>query len=143
MTIADLATVAHLAGQLGYPTTVEDLTIRYQALQNSKDYGFFVARSETGKIADFLQVNREAASLLSSSRAEIAALVVDHQKRGLGIGAALLKAAEAWARVHQFPLLRIRSNTKRTDAHRFYQKNGFEIPKSWHLFTKEIELSSS
>jgi len=139
MNIDDLSSVVSLVEQLGYPNAIEDLESRFSEIQNHPNYVLFVAKSSSGKAVGYVQVNRELHTLVAAPRAEIAALVVDQFERSKGIGAALLKRAEEWARENQLPLIRIRSNVKRSDAHRFYQKNGYEIGKSWHLLTKELE----
>jgi GNAT superfamily N-acetyltransferase len=64
--------------------------------------------------------------------------VVDEKLRGLGLGAALVKAAEDWAKEKKLSLVRVRSNIIRESAHRFYQREGYHIKKSWHLFTKAL-----
>jgi GNAT superfamily N-acetyltransferase len=73
--------------------------------------------------------------------ADIGALVVDTKVRNQGIGASLMTTAEKWATDRNLKLMRVRSNMKRTDAHRFYQRQGYEIVKSWHLFTKALKDS--
>lgn len=135
----DLPEVLSLAGQLGYPNSLQDFESRFSEIQNHADYALFVARSASSKIVGYIQINREAHTLLAGPRADVAGLVVEQTERGNGIGAALLKHAEGWAKENQLPLVRIRSNIKRSDAHRFYQKNGYDVAKSWHLLTKTIE----
>jgi len=75
-------------------------------------------------------------SLIEEPHAEVAALVVNENFRGHGIGKSLLQAAETWAKEKQVKLIRLRSNVKRTDAHRFYLKEGYETSKASNLFTK-------
>lgn len=139
MSAGDLAAVTRLAEQLGYPNKLEDIELRFRSIQGSPDYALFVAKNTFGKVIGYIQINREIHTLVASPRAEVAALVVDQNERSKGIGTALLKHAEGWAKNENLGLIRVRSNVKRTDAHRFYQRNGYEIPKSWHLFTKNIE----
>lgn len=90
------------------------------------------------QVVGWIQVNKEAQSILSEPRVEVSALVVDESYRGHGIGKALLVAAERWAIENQLLLVRIRSNLIRSDAHQFYQKQGYSVKKSWHLFTKSL-----
>lgn len=134
----DLNDVSSLAGQLGYPNTLEELKLRFREINQSQDYALFVAKMENGKVAGYIQINREPHTLLSGPRADIAALVVDESDRSKGLGAALLKRAENWANENQLPMIRVRSNLKREDAHRFYKRNFYELKKSWHLFEKQI-----
>jgi GNAT superfamily N-acetyltransferase len=135
-----LPEILNLGEQLGYPNRLEDLKTRYFEILNLPDFALFVARSAAGKVVGYIQINRESATLLAGPRAEVAALIIDRAERGQGIGAALLKSAEDWAKTQELPLIRIRSNTKREGAHRFYQRNGYEIVKSWHLLTKDIDF---
>jgi GNAT superfamily N-acetyltransferase len=134
----DLPEILILAEQLGYPNSLDDLKSRFEEIKDNSDYALFVAKAESNQIIGYIQVNKESHSLLSSSRAEIAALIVDKDVRNKGVGAELLKHAEAWARENNLDIVRLRSNIIRTDAHRFYQRNGYEIVKSWHLFRKGL-----
>ncbi len=70
--------------------------------------------------------------------AELAGLVVADSARGIGIGAALLAAAEAWARAAGFALMRVRSNVVRERAHRFYEREGYCRVKAQAVFHKSI-----
>lgn len=138
MKAEDLSQVLVLTRQLGYPCALDDFAARFAEMKGHPEYAIFVARTAAGKVIGYLQINREPHTLLAGPRAEVAGLVVDEHERGGGVGAALIAAAESWARERDLPLIRIRSNMKRSDAHRFYQKNGYEIAKSWHLFTKPV-----
>ena len=70
--------------------------------------------------------------------AELAGLVVDDAVRGAGVGAALLNAAEAWARSEGFATMRVRSNVVRERAHRFYEREGYERIKAQAVFRKAL-----
>jgi GNAT superfamily N-acetyltransferase len=137
----DLPTVRILAEQLGYPANITDLTRRYHSILKSQDHKLFVARNVDKQIVGWVHVGKEMSSLLADDRADIGALVVDTKVRSQGIGASLMTAAEKWATGRNLKLMRVRSNMKRTDAHRFYQRQGYEIVKSWHLFTKTLKDS--
>ena len=139
MVLEDLGEVGNLAEQLGYPCTSHELAERFQGIQGDSNVALFVATDESAKVVAYMQINRECQSLLAAPRAEVAALVVDQNERGRGIGAQLLQHAELWAKKNSLSLIRVRSNIKRTDAHRFYRKCVYENPKSWHLCTKNIK----
>lgn len=139
MSVDDLSDVAILAEQLGYPNDIKDIRERFQKICNDNNYALYVAKNDQRKVIGFIQINSENHTLLAAPRAEVVALIVDDRHRGKGVGSALLKAAEEWARSQALPLVRIRSNIKRENAHRFYKGKGYENPKSWHLFTKKIE----
>ena len=138
MTVQDLESVTDLARQLGYPNSQAEIRSRFLEIQNQGQYALFVAKSETEQVLGWLQVNVEPISLVVGPRAEIAALVVDEKCRGQNIGKALLRYAEKWALEKKISLVRLRSNLKRHDAHRFYQREGYEISKVSNVFTKNI-----
>lgn len=138
MSERDLVDVQRLAEQLGYPITLDDLKSRYQTLTLLPQHKFYVARIKDSKVIGWIHVGEEMSSLLTGDRADIGALVVDYEYRSKGIGRLLLAAAEVWARSKGLRLLRVRSNTKRGDAHRFYQREGYQLIKSWNLFTKDV-----
>lgn len=133
----DLSAVRGLAEQLGYPISLGDLSQRFAYLAKSSDHKLFVACADT-KVIGWVHVGREMSSLLAQERADIGALVVDSQSRSRGAGATLMNAAEKWASSQNLDLVRVRSNVKRSDAHRLYERQGYRLNKSWHLFTKEL-----
>jgi GNAT superfamily N-acetyltransferase len=121
-----------LFAQLGYPN--DAATIERRLISRGRDSCVLLAQREeriTGFIA--LQI---VESLLSGEMAEIAALVVDRAQRGHGTGAMLVRAAEAWAHEHGFRQIRVRSNVIRTDAHRFYEREGYAPVKDQRVFEK-------
>ncbi len=134
----DLPEVRRLAEQLGYPVDLHSLSRRYHAIENTQIHKLFVA-SSNGKVFGWIHVGKEMSSLLAEERADIGALVVDSHCRSQGIGALLMAAAEKWAKSQKLDLVRVRSNVKRTDAHRFYQRQGYALTKSWNLFTKKVK----
>jgi len=68
--------------------------------------------------------------------AEIQELVVMPQARSLGVGKALLAWAEQQARHRHAELLELSTSTKRVNAHRFYNREGYQAT---HLrFTKPL-----
>jgi len=123
----DAAALADLATQLGYPSTPEQLASRLAALGGA-GHAVFVAE-EDGKVAGWIHVLARQ-HLETDPFSEIGGLVVDEACRGRGVGPVLVDAAVAWAREHGFGELRVRSNLIRTDAHRFYEREGFERRKT-------------
>lgn len=138
MTFSDLKQVAVLGEQLGYPFPVEEMQERFLEISKLSTHKLFVAKNSNDVVVGWVHVNKESPSLLSDTRAEISALIVDEAHRGKGIGKALMIAAEKWAIENKLPLMRLRSNTIRTEAHKFYQKQGYAIKKSWYLFVKSL-----
>src|SRR5262245_26679475 len=117
MEVGDLEEVTALAAQLGYPNSIEDIRVRFARIRNAPGYGLFVAKSENGQVLGYIQINSEPETLLAGPRADVAALVVDEAARRAGIGVALLRRAEKWAREQRLTTIRVRSNITRNDAH--------------------------
>jgi len=58
-------------------------------------------------------------------QAELGELAVTDDVEGRGAGAALLAAAEAWAREHGFPYVALATGAANTRARRFYAHHGY------------------
>ena len=52
-------------------------------------------------------------------------MVVDKERRSEGIGGQMMAAAENWARARGLTHIELSSNSRRADAHRFYESQGF------------------
>lgn len=137
MAESDCEAVARLATQLGYPSTTEQVTRRYRAIESAADSHVAVAVDGSGAVIGWIHVfgNR---LLESEPDAEIGGLVVDESARGRGVGTALVAAAEAWAREQGYPVVSVRSNVVRQEAHEFYQERGYGIVKTQVKFRKTI-----
>ena len=68
----------------------------------------------------------------------IGGLVVRDGMRGLGIGKRLCEAAEAWSREKGVSRIRVTSRSTRTDAHRFYLRDGYAEVKTSRVFEKVL-----
>ena len=130
----DSEDLARLSTQLGYPMTSREAAQRLAEIAGHADHALFVAEAR-GRVVAWLQVS--VSRIFESSRqAEIAGLVVEEKIRGLGIGTALVSAAERWARERQCSALRVRSNVIRERAHAFYRRSGFSEIKTQRVFEK-------
>jgi GNAT superfamily N-acetyltransferase len=76
--------------------------------------------------------------LQSPASAVIGGLVVREDTRGLGVGKRLCLEVEQWARSKSIPLVRVRSQIKREDAHRFYLRDGYRKVKTSLVFEKLV-----
>jgi GNAT superfamily N-acetyltransferase len=137
MNLSDSGQVASLAGELGYPSTPAQIEARYQGIEGNPDSRVFVAEGPDGRVRGWVHVFGHRV-IESEGAAEVGGLVVDSGARGNGIGRSLMAAAEAWARERGYTRLVLRSNTIRTEAHRFYQNLGYTIVKSQHKFQKPL-----
>lgn len=137
LAIPDLKLLMELVSQLGYPEKLEDLQKRFEKMAGDPFNAWFVAKDQQ-KLLGWIQVNKESATLLAEDRAEVSALIVDESSRSQGVGTALLRAAEEWAKSKNLLIVRVRTNVKREGAHRFYAREGYTLKKSWHLYVKNL-----
>jgi GNAT superfamily N-acetyltransferase len=129
--------IAELAGQLGYPSTGEEVRKRLSQMQDANQYAVFVAELPAGQIAGWIGLYVFRAVELEAA-AEINGLIVDAGIRSCGIGKTLLDAAEAWARTIGCNAISVRSNVTRNRAHGFYTANGYEHAKTQKEFRKKL-----
>jgi GNAT superfamily N-acetyltransferase len=123
----DLPVIADLLTQLGYPTESNDpgLSLRLEAILHNPEYLILVADGEAivrGLIIGHLIWFIERPGI----QAYLLAMVVEESLRGQGIGEALVDHFEAWCREHDAHTVTLTSRHWRKDAHRFYERLGYE-----------------
>lgn len=133
----DYAPMAELAGELGYPTKVEQIARRMVSIEESSEHAVFVAQLSSGEITGWIGVFVYHAVEIDA-RAEVSGLVVDERHRSQRIGLRLLERAEQWAREKSCMTVGLRSNVIRQRAHRFYERNGYEHLKTQKSFRKNL-----
>lgn len=134
---ADYARMAELAGQLGYPSSAEDLARRLGSFEANGERVAFVAQLPDGEIGGWIGafVYR---SVEADARVEISGLVVDERYRSRSVGRALLERAEMWAREKGYSATSLRSNVIRERAHAFYERQGYKHTKTQKSFRKDF-----
>jgi GNAT superfamily N-acetyltransferase len=135
MTAADATPVADLTTQLGYPTTADETARRLAKLDERSDEHALLVAEEDGRVVGWVHVEL-LNSLESGMRANIGGLVVDEGHRSVRIGAELLAAAEAWARERGVDRMVVYTRITRERAHRFYEREGYALVKTSHVFEK-------
>jgi GNAT superfamily N-acetyltransferase len=135
----DAEAVANLSEQLGYPMSTPVIRERIKVVNAHPEHSALVAEAN-GKILGWIHVY--VAQLIESpnSYVEIGGLVVDAKARGSGVGKALVRAGEHWAVERRIDDIRVRSNTKRTEAHAFYQHLGYKVQKTQVRLVKRLAL---
>lgn len=132
ITSKDISTVNKLSAQLGYPLSEEQTLNNINAVLASKDHDAFVALYEN-KVVGWIGV-AQAIMIETLPYCEINGLVIDENFRGKGIGKLLIEKAKQWARERGNDKISLRCNVKRTEAHLFYRRLGFqEIKKQTKL----------
>ena len=134
LTADDAEAAAQLSGQLGYSCSAGDLRERIEELSGAADRIAFAAVVD-GQIVGWIDAAMER-HLQSPASAVIGGMVVREDTRGLGIGRRLCVEVEEWARSQFVPLVRVRSQIKREDAHRFYLRDGYRKVKTSLVFEK-------
>jgi ribosomal protein S18 acetylase RimI-like enzyme len=138
MGFPDVADVTALCAQLGFPSTLEQVAQRFRRISSDAQCALFVAQGPEERILGWVYV-RGVLPMVSDPRAEIWSLVVDEEARGQGIGRALMERVEAWAAECGYQAVSLRSNTVRHEAHRFYERLGYRITKTSHIFEKSLD----
>jgi len=137
---ADAKAVSVLSEQLGYPISEEETARRIALIRNSENDVAYVAVDDEKVIAwihIFYTLRIEC-----EQYCEVGGLVTNEQYRGRGVGKILLEKAREWCKTKGCKRLVVRSNTKRIDAHQFYQKQGFREIKQQKFFELTIELKN-
>lgn len=140
-TLEDAPALAALLGQLGYRETQEAIRGRLGALCGRAESEVLVAEDGSRRITGCVHVLIDH-RLAEGRRGEITGIVVDDQRRSRGTGARLVAAATAWMRDRGITRLRVRCNTVRGRAHRFYEKLGFRLTKTQTVFDLPIQAPS-
>ena len=123
----DVSQLAVLMGELGYPTTTDEMTSRFSKISSNPLYNTQVAEKRgviVGMIGMMLGFHYEK----NKNYVRIVALVVDSEYRKQGIGERLIEKAEEWAREQGANRIVLNSGNRsaRDDAHHFYIRRGFE-----------------
>ena len=120
----DAAAIALLATQLGYASDAVQVTARLALLKDHPDIRALVAEQD-GRVVGLMGLMVFPAFHRDGLHGYVTAMVVDETARGGGIGAALLKAGEAWFAERGVKRVNLTTALHREDAHLFYEKNGY------------------
>jgi GNAT superfamily N-acetyltransferase len=136
LAIDDAEAAARLSGELGYPVSAQEMRGRLQRLKCLEDRTVYVACLPTG-VAGWIDVGI-VHHLQAETYAEIGGLVVAGEARSKGIGRRLVARAEQWASDRGIRCVVVRSQIKREDAHRFYEREGYLRVKTSAVFSKNL-----
>jgi GNAT superfamily N-acetyltransferase len=136
LTADDAAAVAELSGQLGYPGTAEEIRKRIEVMTLSKDRVALVA-VRGAELMGWIDAAVER-HLQAEDTVVIGGLVVRESARGCGVGKRLCEEVERWAGERGFSRVRVRSQIKRADAHRFYMRDGYRVVKTSLVLEKDL-----
>ena len=134
---SDVHEIAALAGELGYPSSIEETGRRMSTILARDDQAVFVAEAADGSVVGWIHVFG-ALRLEWEPFAELGGLVVGEAHRGRGIGKLLCEQARQWASANGFSALRVRSRAEREAAHRFYEHLGFRRVKRQQVLVLDL-----
>ena len=122
--LGDCPTLAQLIGQLGYEASADEVAARLASI------------CAEGRLVLVAELAEEVVGCLTTSVmrvlhrpapvGRISMMVVDEALRGRGIGAELVRAADDALAAQGCYMVEVTSHVRRTDAHRFYERLGYE-----------------
>ncbi|MCB8979354.1 MAG: GNAT family N-acetyltransferase [Ardenticatenaceae bacterium] len=131
---ADYAELQGLLRQLGHELAVSSVAENVQQIRARGGEVFVAERNGrlVGCVAAIIDVR-----LAGGICGEIVSLVVTEAERGQGIGRKLVRQAEQWFG-QTMPTIRVRTNSIREAAHRFYETDGYQLEKSQRVYKKRL-----
>jgi GNAT superfamily N-acetyltransferase len=140
-TIADATEVARLLAMLGHATSPGTPEARLAAFLDKREHALVAYDSSAGASAPLLGVVTLHVTPVMHRAGPIGrftAVVVDESARGQGIGTILIKVGEAHLAAQGCAMIEVTSNRKRTDAHAFYERLGYESTS--FRFAKKVQF---
>lgn len=125
--INDVSNLVLLMEQLGYPTSIENFKIRFNAIVANPTYHTLVAELD-GEIVGMAGLCSSLFYEYDGSYVRIVAFVVDTNHRRKGIGKKLIQEAENWAKDQGAIAIGLNSGNRveRKNAHQFYLNMGYK-----------------
>jgi GNAT superfamily N-acetyltransferase len=126
----DAPAIAPLLGQLGYPSTAEDVAARFARVAGSETDEAWLAvdpdEADAEAVIGFAAGHLYWPYELDAPLSTLTALVVAESNRGSGAGRALVATFEEWATAAGAVRATVSSAVRRTGAHAFYERLGYE-----------------
>ena len=135
--ITDAGAICRISSNdLGYKCEEQFVKERLEKQDTTREV-VFVAELD-GAVAGY--VHAEMYSLLYwEPMVNILGLAVSSECRRKGVGKALMKQVEEWARERGIKEIRLNSGGTRKEAHEFYRSIGFDDEKMQRRFIKSID----
>jgi GNAT superfamily N-acetyltransferase len=122
---ADTPAIQTLLAQLGYVDTTPFLEKKLASLSNDPAEVLLVYEQDSDVVA-FLSLHFIPQIALPGDFARISYFAVKDSARNLGIGRQLEEHITALARERNCDRIEVHCHSRRSDAHRFYTRQGFE-----------------
>jgi ribosomal protein S18 acetylase RimI-like enzyme len=124
-TTADSMQIAQLVSALGYPTSFAQMHKRLESILSNADYATIVA-CDGEQVVGIIGTRTGLLYEADGRYAQIMAFAVASDRQRQGIGRMLLHAAESAVTGQEVSVIVVNSGNRRSDAHAFYEKNGYE-----------------
>jgi GNAT superfamily N-acetyltransferase len=123
--LSDASAIAGLITQLGYPTRLDEMAVRLDAILGEAD-AFLLVAEVAGEVVGLTGARLASALERDGRHASLLVLVVDEEWQGNGIGKRLLDQIETWAMGKGATLMILTSSRHRLAAHEFYRRLGYQ-----------------
>jgi GNAT superfamily N-acetyltransferase len=132
----DANEVTMLIKELGYDREYAGVAEWIEAMQTRQETQIAFVACLNDQVIGWIEISVER-RLQTPPFALIGGLVVKDGYRNRQVGLRLCERAEAWTWERGLDILRVTSRNSRTDAHRFYLRNGYMLSKVSQVFEKK------
>ncbi len=140
ITILDAKEIQKISNyELGYDVDLDIVKKQIEKLTNDNKHNIIIGfeNEQTRKIVGFVHAELYE-SLYMDTGLNILGLAVDSNFQGQGIGKKLMSAIEDYALKNNISFIRLNSNVRRTEAHKFYESIGYECDKTQKRLIKKL-----
>ena len=140
ITIFDAQEIQSISNfELGYDVNLDIVKKQIRKLTNDNKHNIIIGfeNEQTRKIIGFVHAELYE-SLYMDTGLNILGLAVDSNFQGQGIGKKLMSAIEDYALKNNISYVRLNSNVRRIDAHKFYESIGYVCDKTQKRLIKKL-----
>ena len=140
ITIFDAQEIQSISNfELGYDVNLDIFKKQIRRLTNANKHNIIIGfeNEQTRKIIGFVHAELYE-SLYMDTGLNILGLAVDSNFQGQGIGKKLMSSIEDYALKNNISYIRLNSNVRRTEAHKFYESIGYVCDKTQKRLIKKL-----
>lgn len=140
ITILDANEIQKISNfELGYDVDLDIVKKQIEKLTNDNKHNIIIGfeNEQTRKIVGFVHAELYE-SLYMDTGLNILGLAVDSNFQGQGIGKKLMSAIEDYALKNNISFIRLNSNVRRVEAHKFYESIGYVCDKTQKRLIKKL-----
>ena len=140
ITIFDAQEIQSISNfELGYDVNLDIVKKQIRRLTNDNKHNIIIGfeNEQTRKIVGFVHAELYE-SLYMDTGLNILGLAVDSNFQGQGIGKKLMSAIEDYALKNNISFIRLNSNVRRVEAHKFYESIGYICDKTQKRLIKKL-----